>query len=187
MKKRNEKELAWKNVAEAVNTPDYTFSEFPKERLLSRARLSHETRGTHTHTDILFGVYCIRPLPPTRIDFYTHTHTHTRAHSCIFDATIVKPCMYRRAIARACKSRNYNASRGENARVIRLILRFFSLPSLFAFARARARSSKWKCKRKINKHINLTAIRMELDLAMRQKFSLRDENCSLTKFHSIFN
>lgn len=113
-KKRNEKELAWKNVGSCKRARLH-FPNFRK-RDSSLARVYLTKRGAHIHS-----LWRILHSPATT-DAYRLLHTHT--HSYIFDATRVKPCMYRRAIARACKSRNYNASRGENARVIRLILRF---------------------------------------------------------------
>lgn len=136
-----EMELAWRDVGSCKRARLH-FPNFRKEILHSRARLSHETRGTY----ILFGAYCIRQTYHRRVSTfaYTHTHTHPRYHVRV-SSTRRSETVHRRAITRACKSRNYNASRGENARVIRLIFRF-SLPPLF-FA-SRVRSGKWKCKRK---------------------------------------
>lgn len=68
--KRGTRKSSHGKMSEAVNAPDYIFRISERETPLSRASISRN----EGHTYILFGVYCIRPLPPTRIDFYTHTH-----------------------------------------------------------------------------------------------------------------
>lgn len=77
--RNREMELAWRDVGSCKRARLH-FPNFRKEILHSRARLSHETRGTY----ILFWRILHSPeLPPTRIDFYIHTppHTHIRVSS----------------------------------------------------------------------------------------------------------
>lgn len=115
-------ELAWRDVGSCKRARLH-FPNFRKEILHSRARLSHETRGAY----ILF--WRILHFARATTDAYRllHRHTHTRrtpAHTFTCLRRDDSETVHRRAITRACKSRNYNASRGENARVIRLIFRF---------------------------------------------------------------
>jgi len=89
-------------------------SEFPRGGL---PLVYHdETRA------ILFSAY----YTPAATDAYrllhTHTHTHTyhtSPHTHVHSPTPMrrqwKTCMYKRAITRAYKSRNYNASRSERS------------------------------------------------------------------------
>lgn len=86
---------------------------------ISEGRTSPPSSIT-TRRGAFSSAHITRPSPPTRIDFYTHTYihptyTHIYIHTPIPMRRQWKTCMYKRAITRACKSRNYNASRSERS------------------------------------------------------------------------